>query len=184
MQRPVFQRRDLPWGGENGNRLSPKAFASFVDSCYQKEWVVYSKEPFNGAEGVFEYLGRYTHRLVISNNRIVSVEDGRTTFLWKDYKDESRMKETTLSNEEFIRRFLLHVLPHGYIRIRRYGLYSSRSKTSRLELYRMALAISSSSSRRRRKPCKKERRQLETPSRSSSEFWDATPGPVQSAGTC
>lgn len=154
----LYSTGGISLGGENGNRLSHKAFANLIDGCYQKEWVVYSKQPFNGAEGVFEYLGRYTHRLVISNNRIISVEDGRTTFLWKDYKDESKMKETTLSNEEFIRRFLLHVLPHGYTRIRHYGLYSSRSKTARLELYRMALAAS-----RRKKPRKKERKPLETP---------------------
>jgi len=127
-------------------------------ASYEKDWVVYSKVPFNGAEGVFEYLGRYTHRLVISNNRILSVDGEKTTFLWKDYKDESKLKETTLSNEEFIRRFLLHVLPTGFTRIRHYGLYSSRSKSTRLELYRSAL-----DARFRRKPHKKRDRQLETP---------------------
>jgi hypothetical protein len=109
-------------------------------------------------EGVFEYLGRYTHRLVLSNNRVLSVADGKTTFLWKDYSNDSRMKRTSLSNEEFIRRFLLHVLPHGFTRIRHYGLYSSRNKSLRLGLYHMALAA-----RYRKKPRKRKDRQIETP---------------------
>ena len=156
--RALCARGEISLTGENGNAVSRKAFTSLVDGCYNKDWVVYSKVPFNGAEGVFEYLGRYTHRLVISNNRILSVAGGKTTFLWKDYRDESKMKETTLSNGEFIRRFLLHVLPHGFTRIRHYGLYSSRNKSMRLGLYRMALAA-----RFRRKPHKKKDRQLETP---------------------
>ena len=109
-------------------------------------------------EGVFEYLGRYTHRLVLSTNRVLSVADGKTTFLWKDYSNDSRMKRTSLSNEEFIRRFLLHVLPHGFTRIRHYGLYSSRNKSLRLGLYHMALAA-----RYRKKPRKRKDRQIETP---------------------
>jgi hypothetical protein len=156
--RDLYARDELSLKGENGNAVSRNAFSSLVDACYKKDWVVYSKEPFHGAEGVFEYLGRYTHRLVISNNRILSVEKGMTSFLWKDYKDESKLKETTVSNEEFIRRFLLHVLPHGFTRIRHYGLYSSRNKSLRLELYRRAL-----SARLRRKQNKKKDKKLETP---------------------
>ena len=120
--------------------------------------MVYAKVPFNGAEGAFEYLGRYTHRIAISNSRLVAVTDKYTTFTWKDYKDNGKRKEMTLSNEEFIRRFLLHVLPYGFTRIRHYGLYSSRSKTARLELYRMALAL-----KHHKKPGKKRKRQEETP---------------------
>ena len=154
----LYAKGELSLKGENGNTVSRNAFSSLIDACFKKDWVVYSKQPFNGAEGVFEYLGRYTHRLVISNNRILSVEKGMTSFLWKDYKDESKLKETTLSNEEFIRRFLLHVLPHGFTRIRHYGLYSSRNKSKRLELYRMALAA-----RFRSKRNKKKDKKLETP---------------------
>nr|WP_321262382.1 IS91 family transposase [uncultured Sphaerochaeta sp.] len=156
--RDLHDKGELSLKGENGNAVSRNAFSSLVDACYKKDWVVYSKEPFHGAEGVFEYLGRYTHRLVISNNRILSVEKGMTSFLWKDYKDESKLKETTVSNEEFIRRFLLHVLPHGFTRIRHYGLYSSRNKSLRLGLYHMALAA-----RYRNKPRKRKDRQIETP---------------------
>ena len=154
----LYARDELSLKGENGNAVSHNAFSSLIDGCFKKDWVVYSKEPFGGAEGVFEYLGRYTHRLVISNNRILSVGNGMTSFLWKDYRDESKLKETTLSNEEFIRRFLLHVLPHGFTRIRHYGLYSSRNKSKRLELYRMALAA-----RFRSKRNKKKDKKLETP---------------------
>lgn len=142
---------------ENGTDLPPTAFSDLLTTCWHKEWVVYAKVPFNGAEGVFEYLGRYTHRLAISNNRILSVKDGKTTFLWKDYQDAAKMKKMTLSNEEFIRRFLLHVVPHGYTRIRHYGLYASRSKTTRLERFRRALSI-----QRNKKPSKQQR-QLESP---------------------
>ncbi len=149
--RRLYDKRKIELRGENGNKVSHKAFSALLDDCMSKEWVVYSKAPFNGAEGVFEYLGRYTHRSVISNNRIVSVEDGLTTFMWKDYRDESRLKPTTLKSVEFIRRFLLHVLPHGFTRIRHYGLYASRDKGRRLDLCRAALVASGRRRRRDRK---------------------------------
>jgi len=152
----LYKKGEISYKGENGNPLAHKAFKNLIDSCYKKEWVVYAKEPFNGSEGVFEYLGRYTHRLVISNNRILSVDETNTTFLWKDYKNDAVMKEMTLFNEEFIRRFLLHVLPHGFTRIRHYGLYSSRAKTLRLETYSTAIVL-----KHRKK--KKKKKQQETP---------------------
>jgi hypothetical protein len=148
--RALYDKGCIELRGENGNKVSRTSFSALLDDCASKEWVVYSKAPFNGAEGVFEYLGRYTHRSVISNNRIVSVEDGLTTFMWKDYRDESRLKPTKLENVEFIRRFLLHVLPHGFTRIRHYGLYASRDKGRRLDLCRAALAASG----RKRQRCK------------------------------
>ncbi len=148
--RALYGKGRIELWGENGNKVSRGSFSALLDDCMSKEWVVYSKAPFNGAEGVFEYLGRYTHRSVISNNRIVSVEDGLTTFMWKDYRDESKLKPTTLKSVEFIRRFLLHVLPHGFTRIRHYGLYASRDKGRRLDLCRAALAASG----RKRQRCK------------------------------
>ncbi|MBI9095453.1 MAG: IS91 family transposase [Sphaerochaeta sp.] len=156
--RTLYDKGELSYKGDNGNALSHRAFGDLLDSCYQKDWVVYAKEPFGGAEGAFEYLGRYTHRIAISNSRIVKVDDNSTTFTWKDYKDDGKRKEMTLSNEEFLRRFLLHVLPYGFTRIRHYGLYSSRSKTARLELYRMALAL-----KHHKNPSKKKKKQAETP---------------------
>lgn len=156
----LYDKDEISFKGENGNPLSRNTFNNLIDSCYKKEWVVYAKEPFNGSEGVFEYLGRYTHRLVISNNRILSVDETNTTFLWKDYKSDAAMKEMTLFNEEFIRRFLLHVLPHGFTRIRHYGLYSSRSKSLRLEIYRDAVEFKHS---KKPKKKKKKKKQQETP---------------------
>lgn len=156
--RNLYDMGELTYKGGNGNALSHRAFSDLLDCCYKKDWVVYAKVPFNGAEGAFEYLGRYTHRIAISNSRLVSTDDNNTTFMWKDYKQGGKMKEMTLTNEVFIRRFLLHVLPHGFTRIRHYGLYSSRSKTARLALYRMALAI-----KQHKNPKRKKARQAETP---------------------
>ena len=154
----LYDKGELSYKGSNGNALSHRTFRDLLNSCYEKDWVVYAKEPFNGAEGAFEYLGRYTHRIAISNSRIVSTNADNTTFMWKDYKQGGSMKEMTLTNEEFIRRFLLHVLPYSFTRIRHYGLYSSRSKTARLALYRMALAV-----KHHKNPKKKKAKQAETP---------------------
>jgi hypothetical protein len=95
-------------------------------SASSASWVVYCKSPFDGPEGVLQYLGRYTHRVAISNNRILSVQDGTVSFRWRDYADNSRQKIMTLQAHEFIRRFLLHVLPPRYVRIRNFGLLANR----------------------------------------------------------
>jgi len=105
---------------------------SLLDICYSKEWVVYCKPPFKDASCVVEYLGRYTHRVAISNNRILSVEDGKVLFKWRDYKGNNQWKVMTLTAEEFIRRFLMHVLPKGFMKIRHYGILGNRNKTERL----------------------------------------------------
>ena len=101
---------------------------SLMDACYKKEWVVYCKPPFRNASCVVEYLGRYTHRIAISNNRIIGLENGQVAFRWRDYKDHNRWKTMTLSADEFIRRFLMHVLPTGFMKIRHFGFLSSRGK--------------------------------------------------------
>lgn len=108
-------------------------FESFLTPIYQKEWVVYCKPPFKTAATVVEYLGRYTHRVAISNNRILDVKDGSVTFKWRDYKDNSKWKVMTISADEFIRRFLVHVLPSGFMKIRHYGLLGNRNKTEKLK---------------------------------------------------
>lgn len=110
---------------------------AIVDSCYRKEWVVYCKPPFRDASCVVEYLGRYTHRVAISNNRLLSVEDGMVTFKWRDYRDDSKWKVMTLTADEFIRRFLLHVLPKGFMKIRHYGILGNRDKTKRLNFCKL-----------------------------------------------
>ena len=103
-----------------------------LDEAMGKKWVVYCKKPFKGSEGVFRYLGNYTHRTAITNNRLVKVTADKTTFRYKDYKDEGAQKLMTLDNEEFIRRFLLHVPHCGFTRIRHYGIYASACKKTKL----------------------------------------------------
>jgi len=105
-----------------------------INICYQKEWVVYSKEPFENPEAVIKYLSRYTHRIAISNGRILNHENHQVTFKYKDYKDGNKIKEMTLDEEEFIRRFFLHVLPKGFSKIRHYGFLSSSNKKARLAI--------------------------------------------------
>ena len=106
--------------------------SEILETCYHKEWVVYCKPPFKTAACVVEYLGRYTHRIAISNNRILKLENGNVTFKWRDYKDCNKWKEMTLTANEFIRRFLMHVLPQGFMKIRHFGFLSSRGKQLKL----------------------------------------------------
>ena len=115
------------------------AFRELLDSCYSKEWIPYCKKPFDGAESVIKYLGKYTHRIAISNYRIKSMTDNSVTFTAKDYKNHGQWKEVTLSGEEFIRRFLMHVPPKRFVRIRHYGLLSSRNKNRKITLCRNLL---------------------------------------------
>ena len=114
----------------------PDTNTDLLNTCYAKSWVVYCKPPFGNAEKVLSYLGRYTHRVAISNNRILSLENGIVTFLWRDYAHGNEVKPMTLDTEEFIRRFLLHILPSGFRKIRHYGLFAARGKSDRLTLCR------------------------------------------------
>ena len=111
---------------------TPTYFKAFKQKQYKKEWVVYTKEPFDTAEKVIKYLGRYTNRIAISNHRIISLQDGKVSFWWKDYKDNKKLKIMKLDIVEFIRRFLLHVLPNQYVRIRYFGILSNSNKTEKL----------------------------------------------------
>lgn len=115
----------------------PDIDQDLLNVCYRKEWVVYCKPPFKHSSCVVEYLGRYTHRVAISNNRILKLEDDAVTFKWRDYRDSSRWKTMTLSAEEFIRRFLMHVLPPGFTKIRHYGFLSSRGKQKKLRVCKL-----------------------------------------------
>ena len=119
---------------------APRAFARYLAPLRRAEWVVYAKPPFGGPEHVLEYLGRYTHRVAISNNRLIGFVDGKVSFRWKDYRDESRQKVMHLDGDEFIRRFLLHVLPHGFQRIRHYGLLANRHRAAKLARCRQLLS--------------------------------------------
>lgn len=111
----------------------PSVDGNLLDACYSKKWVVYCKPPFKNAGYVVEYLGRYTHRIAISNNRILSMDNGKVTFKWRDYSDGNKQKVMTLSAEEFIRRFFMHVLPKGFSKIRHFGFLSSRGKQVKLK---------------------------------------------------
>ena len=108
---------------------------------YRKKWVVYSKPPFGGPDQVLKYLARYTHRVAISNHRLVSLQDGNVTFRWKNYAQGDRCQTMSLSGFEFLRRFLLHVLPGGFVRIRHYGLMANRHRQQKLALCRRLLNV-------------------------------------------
>ena len=109
-------------------------FQSFIDKLYKKEWVVYCKPPFGSADHVLEYLGRYSHRVAISNHRIIHLENGYVTFKWKDYRDHNKEKFMTLTVEEFMRRFFMHVLPRKFVKIRHYGILSNRNRSTKLRI--------------------------------------------------
>lgn len=102
----------------------PRQEPHFLDNVYKKEWVIYAKRPFGGAPQVIEYLGRYTHKVAISNHRLIKVDQHQTIFSYKDYKDNARQKTMTLENEEFLRRFSQHILPSGFTKIRHFGFHS------------------------------------------------------------
>lgn len=124
----------LEFYGDISNLQDSAQFNKWLSSLYEKEWVVYCKPPFNKADDVVEYLGRYTHRVAISNNRIANLEDGMVTFNWRDYKDNNKQKAMEVTANEFIRRFLMHVLPSRFTRVRHYGLLSPRNKSIKLKL--------------------------------------------------
>jgi hypothetical protein len=108
----------------------------FRRRLYHKKWVVYCKPPFDGVDGVLQYLGRYTHRIAISNNRIIEAENSKVSFRWRDYADDDKQKVMTLHADEFIRRFLLHVLPNRYVRIRHFGLLANRKRKDNISTCR------------------------------------------------
>ena len=110
-----------------------RAFFRYLEPLKKAKWVVYAKRPFAGPEQVLDYVGRYTHRVAISNNRLLDIEADQVSFRYKDYRDHSQQKTMTLSAEEFIRRFLLHVLPHGFHRIRYYGFLGNRNRQEKLD---------------------------------------------------
>lgn len=128
----AFRKGELCLPGELQFLADKKAFHSFLRTLHRHQWVVYAKPPFGGSKHVLNYLARYTHRVAISNHRLVAFSDGKVTFLWKDYAHGSQQKSMTLSAEEFLRRFLLHVLPRGFVRIRFFGFMANRRRASLL----------------------------------------------------
>jgi hypothetical protein len=137
--RRAFRDRKLKFHGEMAGLNQPAAFEDLCRHARRTEWVVFAKPPFGGPEQVLKYLARYTHRVAISNRRLSSMEDGRVSFQYKDYADGNRTKAMTLEAVEFIRRFLLHVLPGGFVRIRQFGFLANRARGKKLALCRILL---------------------------------------------
>jgi len=134
-----FQRGQLHLSGNLAPLAQPKFFAAWLRPLFRKHWVIYSKPPFGGPEYVLHYLGRYTHRVAISNHRLVSFTNGQVTFRWRDSAHNNEQKLMTLALDEFLRRFLLHLLPKGFVRIRHFGLVANRRRSSLLPLCFAAL---------------------------------------------
>ena len=137
----AFNQDRLKFYGKISHLSNPELFAQLMQKCFNSEWVVYAKPPFGGAEKVLDYLGRYTHRIAISNNRLLRVKDGKVSFSWRNYRQENKVQTMTLEAEEFIRRFLLHVLPSGFMRIRYFGFLSNRHRTEKLKRCRKLLHV-------------------------------------------
>jgi len=138
----AFAAGKLQFHGDLEQWADAQNFAGYLAPLAEMEWVVYAKPPFGGPERVLDYLGRYTHRIAISNNRLIELKDGKVTFAYKDYKHEQRQKVMTLSADEFLRRFLMHVLPDGFQRIRHYGLLGNRHRAENLARCRELLGVS------------------------------------------
>ena len=132
---------DLSFFGDHAGLKDVAAFRAFLKPLYRAEWVVYAKRPFAGPEQVLSYLARYTHRVAIGNSRLLAFNNGQVSFKWKDYRSNgvARRKVMTLSTDEFMRRFLLHVLPDGFHRIRHYGLFANPTRKANVEMARRLL---------------------------------------------
>ena len=132
----------LEYHGALEGLAEPAKFEQLIDQAVRHDWVVYAKRPFGGPEQVLKYLARYTHRVAISNQRLIGLSDDQVTFRWKDYASRGRSRRMTIGALEFLRRFLLHVLPLGFMKIRHYGFMANRFRTAKLALARKLLDAS------------------------------------------
>jgi hypothetical protein len=137
--RAAFTAGVLEFFGDLAGLGRPAAFAAHLQALRNVEWVVYAKRPFGGPQHVLDYLGRYTHRVAIANNRLIALADGKVRFRWKDYRHPQRPKIMTLPVGEFMRRFLLHVLPDGFRRIRHFGFLANAQRSAKLAVIRALL---------------------------------------------
>jgi Putative transposase/Transposase zinc-binding domain len=137
----AYHAGQLSLAGSVAALAEPAAFRRWLDALHHQDWVVYAKPPFGGAKQVFRYLGRYSHRVAIANSRLLALEDGQVFFRWKDYADDHRLKVMRLTADEFIRRFLLHILPKRFVRIRHYGLLAGRNVCTKLDRCRQLLGV-------------------------------------------
>ena len=130
----AFRDGQLQFHADLAPLAQPKTFSLWLRALFRKDWVVYSKRPFGGPEHVLHYLGRYTHRVAISNHRLISFADGKVSFRWRDSAHDNEQKLMTLALDEFLRRFLLHLLPKGFVRIRNFGFLANRKRPTTLPL--------------------------------------------------
>jgi hypothetical protein len=140
--RKAFQAGRLKFHGDMAGLAQPAAFEALCQQAKKIKWVVFVKPPFGGPEQVLKYLARYTHRVAISNRRLLSMDNGRVSFEYKDYADGNQNKVMTLEAVEFIRRFLLHILPRAFVRIRQFGFLANRARQKKLALCRSLLGVS------------------------------------------
>ena len=135
----AYGQDKLCFHGRASDFADKQVFKQLIKTLKGKEWITYSKQPFGGPEHVLEYLGRYTHRVAMTNNRIISIEGGRVTFSYCDRSDDNKIKELSVTAEEFIRRFLLHILPGGFMKIRYYGFLAHANKKKSIPLLRQLI---------------------------------------------
>ena len=131
-----LRKADLRFGGSVENLNNQQMFDAFINGLYKKNWITYCKPPFQNASKVIQYLGRYTHRVAVSNNRILKLENGMVSFRWRDYRDGNKVKVMAVTAVEFIRRFMLHILPPGFHKIRHYGILAPKGKAGRIAFCR------------------------------------------------
>ena len=142
---------ELDLAGATARLRDPAQWHAFVDALFETDWVVYAKPAFGGAPPVLRYLGRYTHRVAISNHRLIAFDGERVTFRWKDYAHDDQRRTMTLTAMEFLRRFVQHVLPRGFVRIRQFGYLANACRTARLALARTLLATAAGAAHPRRR---------------------------------
>ena len=138
----AFYKGELVFPGSLQPLSKENAFRSFLRPLFRQDWVVYAKRPFGGPQHVLHYLARYTHRVAISNHRLLGFGDGMVTFRWKDYAHGNKKRKMTLTAEEFLRRFLLHTLPRGFVRIRSFGFLANRARAALLPVCQQLLDFS------------------------------------------
>jgi hypothetical protein len=137
----AFAQKRLQFAGLIQHLARPTDFGAFLRKLHRHEWVVYIKRPFGGPEQVLRYLGRYTHRVAISNHRLLAFDGNNVTFRWRDYAHGNVQRTMTVSAEEFIRRFLMHVLPKSFVRIRHFGFMANYRRSASFELCRLLLGM-------------------------------------------
>jgi hypothetical protein len=138
--RRAYRRHKLVFSGRTADLRNPQSFQAFIDSLFRQKWVVYAKPAFGGPTQVLRYLGRYTHRVAISNHRLLAFDGEDVTFRWKDYAHGNRQRTMTLRATEFLRRFVQHILPRGFVRIRQFGYLANNRRSQLLSLARKLLA--------------------------------------------